>query len=158
MTTLRDHAYNLAQAYPGGAAALALRMGRNATTLQHELRGTGTAKLGLEDAAALTAFACDRRILAAWAAEEGQLLLPMPVISDVDASQCMRRLSATAQEFADLVAVATADLSDNQVSDNELARIEREASELYAAIHGLLKAVRDLHAASKPPATGVHPC
>ena len=64
MTTLLDHAYNLARAYPGGAAALALRMRKNATTLSHELRGEGTAKLGLEDAAALTALSGDLRILA----------------------------------------------------------------------------------------------
>ena len=37
MTTLRDHAYALARAYPGGAAALALRMDKNATSLSHEL-------------------------------------------------------------------------------------------------------------------------
>ncbi len=146
MTTLRDHAYNLARAYPGGAAALAVRMGKNPTTLSHELLGQGTAKLGLEDAATMTALSGpDLRILEAWNAEHGLVVIRMPKLPADSAGGCMDRLSKTAQKFSDLVREVADDLGDGRVSDNELQRIEREGAELLAAVHALLGAARALN-------------
>jgi hypothetical protein len=146
MTTLLDHAYNLARAYPGGAAALALRMRKNPTTLSHELRGEGSAKLGLEDAAALTALSGDLRILEAWNAEHGLVVIRMPHLENREAGECLKKLSETAKEFSELVTEVAGDLSDGRVNDNELRDIEREAAELLAATHALLAAARALNA------------
>lgn len=145
MTTLRDHAYQLARAYPGGAAALALRMGKSSTTLNHELLGTGTAKLGLEDAATMTALSGDLRVLEAWNAEHGLLVIRMPVLISGNAGGCLDKLSQTAKEFSELVAEVAADLGDGRLSDNELARIEREGAEVLAAVHSLLNSARVLN-------------
>lgn len=150
MTTLRDQAYNLARAYPGGAEALALRMKKNPTTLSHELRGQGSAKLGLEDAAAMTALSGDLRILEAWNAEHGLVVLHMPQLAQGSASGCLEKLSHTAREFSELVAEVAGDVGDGHLSDNELARIEREAAEVLAAVHALLNAARQLNAEGKP--------
>jgi hypothetical protein len=146
MTTLRDHAYNLARAYPGGAKALALRMEMNPTTLSHELRGQGSAKLGLDDAAALTALSGDLRILEAWNAEYGLVVIRMPHLPAGPVGGCLDKLSSTAREFSELVTEVAADMGDNRLSDNELQRIEREAAELLAAVHQLLAAARTLNA------------
>lgn len=146
MTTLRDQAYNLARAYEGGVEALALRMKRNPTTLGHELRGQGSAKLGLEDAAALTAFSGDLRILEAWNAEHGLIVIRMPDVPDGPVGGCLDKLSSTAREFSELVTEVAADMGDNRLSDNELQRIEREGAELLAAVHQLLGAARTLNA------------
>lgn len=146
MTTLRDQAYNLARAYEGGIEALALRMKRNPTTLGHELRGQGTAKLGLEDAAALTAFSKDLRILEAWNAEHGLVVIRMPDVPSGPVGGCLDKLSATAKEFSELVTEVASDMSDGRISDNELQRIEREASELLASVHTLLGSARALNA------------
>jgi hypothetical protein len=145
MTTLRDHAYNLARAYPGGAEALALRMKKNPTSLSHELRGQGTAKLGLEDAAALTALSGDLRILEAWNAEHGLIVIRTPLVTSDDPGGCLSALSKTAQEFSLLVAEVSSDMSDGRISDNELQRIEREGAEVLAAIHALLSSARALN-------------
>lgn len=146
MTTLRDHAYNLARAYPGGAEALALRMKKNPTSLSHELRGQGTAKLGLEDAAALTALSGDLRILEAWNAEHGLVVIRMPLLDATHAGECMDKLSSLARDFSELVSEVAHDLGDGRISDNELARIEREAAEMLAATHALLASARALNA------------
>ena len=146
MTTLRDHAFNLARAYPGGAEALALRMKKNPTTLSHELRGQGSAKLGLEDAAALTALSGDLRILEAWNADHGLVVIRMPQLENMPTGECMEKLSTTAREFSDLVAEVAGDLGDGRISDTELARIEREAADVLAATHALLAAARALNA------------
>ena len=144
MTTLRDHAYNLARAYPGGGEALALRMKKNPTTLSHELRGQGSAKLGLEDAAAMTALSGDLRILEAWNAEHGLVVIHMPQLVDGPASGCLEKLSQTAREFSELVAEVAGGVGDGNLSDNELARIEREGADVLAAVHGLLHAARTM--------------
>ena len=146
MTTLRDHAYNLARAYPGGAEALALRMGKNSTTLSHELRGQGTAKLSLLDAEAITDLADDNRILEAWNAKRGLIVIRMPAVTSDDPGGCLSALSKTAQEFSLLVAEVSGDMSDGRISDNELQRIEREGAEVLAAIHALLSSARALNA------------
>jgi hypothetical protein len=146
MTTLRDQANSLARAYPGGAEALALRMRKNPTTLSHELRGQGSAKLGLEDAAALTALSGDLRILEAWNAEHGLVVIRMPHLDGMPAGECLTTLSQTAREFSELVTEVSADLADGRLSDNELHRIEREAADLLAATHKLLSAARALNA------------
>lgn len=149
MTTYRDHAYNIARSYPGGAAALALRMGKNATSLQHELLGTGTAKLGLDDAVALSALAGDLRILQAWAGDAGQMLVPLPGLPDGPVSDCLLLLGNTAKEFSELVAESAKDLADGKINDNELAGIEREASEMFAAVHAFLRAAREANLQGK---------
>ena len=144
--TLRDQAYNLARAYPGGAEALALRMKKNPTTLSHELRGQGTAKLGLEDAAAMTDLSGDLRILEAWNADMGLLVIRMPEPKDGPAGSCLDKLSQTAREFSELVAEVAGDLGDGKLNDNELQRIEREAADVLAAVHALLGEARSLNA------------
>ena len=146
MTTLRDQALNLARAYPGGAAALALRMGKNPTTLNHELVGQGTAKLGLEDTATLTALSGDLRVLEAWNAEHGLIVLRMPQLVGDSVGECLDKLSKTAKEFSELVSEVAKDLGDGRVSDNELQRIEREGADVLVAVHALLQAARALNA------------
>jgi hypothetical protein len=145
MTTLVDHAFQLARAYPGGAGALALRMSKNATTLNHELVGRGSAKLGLEDAAAMTALSGDLRVLEAWNAEHNLLVIRMPLLPDGVATDCLDKLSRTAMEFSEMVQEVAQDLGDGRISDNELKRIEKEGAELLASVHQLLNAARQLN-------------
>lgn len=147
--TILDAAYHVVHDYPGGSVSLAPRLNKASTTLSHEVTATGTAKLGLLDAVKITAFSGDLRILQAWAVEAGQMLLPLPATGD-QSDECLARVSSTAKEFADLLAAAAEGLSDGAVSDNELDRLEREAGELFSAVHALLKAMRDRNQAGKP--------
>jgi len=147
--SLLDSAYDLVHDYPGGAPALGARMKKNATTLSHEVKGEGTAKLGLMDAKKMSDLSGDLRILQAWAVDAGQLLIPLPCVDD-PGDQCLAQLSRSAKEFSDLVAEVSTDLADGTISDNELARIEREAGELIANVHALMGAVRQRNQACKP--------
>lgn len=151
MTSLRDLAYNLARAYPGGAAALAFRMGKNPTTFSHELRGQGSAKLGLEDAQAMTELSGDLRILEAWNAEHGLVVIRMPEAHTGPVGGCLDKLSATAKEFSEMVTEVAGDMGDGRISDNELQRIEREGADLLAAVHQLLNAARAVNALEHQP-------
>lgn len=146
-----DAARNVADDYPGGAKALAQRMDKNPFTLMHELAGTGTAKLGLLTAVKMTTRSGDLRILNEFASECGCLVLPMPeALRELHGGELMRQLARTAKEFADLVSEVSGDLADDKVSDNEMARIVREWSELVATGQTLVAGVRAKHDADKP--------
>ena len=147
---LRDAAYNTVHDYAGGAASLAPRMGKSVSVLSHEVTGTGTAKLGLLDAEKITHLTGDLRILEAFATNCGQMLVPLPHAVDVDADDCMLRLAATVKEFSDLCTEVAGDLKDSQISDNELARVDRECGELIASIHSLREALARRNQAGKP--------
>lgn len=148
---LRDVAFNVVHDYAGGATSLAPRIDRNPTTLNHELNGTGTAKLGLLDAEKITLMTGDMRILQAFAINCGQMLVPLPDASAYGDDDAMLHLAATAKEFADLVREVSVDIVDGQISDNELARIDRESGELIASLHALREALAKRNAEHRRP-------
>lgn len=147
---LRDVAFNVVHDSPGGAVSLAPRLGKSHTSLAHELNGTGIAKLGLLDAEKITLLTGDLRILAAFAANCGQMLLPLPEAMVLSQDDCMLRLADTAREFGELCKEVGGDLSDGKISDNELGRINREGGELIASLHALLESLARRHADGKP--------
>lgn len=146
---LLDAAYNLVADYPGGAHSLAPRIGKGVSTLSHELTATGTAKLGLLDAEKMTELADDNRILSAWATARGQMLLPLPKIAAQLDDDCMIRLAGSAKEFGEVCSEVASDLADGTITDNELARIDRETGELIASLQSLRASLAVRNQASK---------
>lgn len=138
-----DAAYNVGEDYKdGGTAGLARRIGRNPTTLTHELTRTGTAKLGLADAVKMSVLSRDLRVLHAYAASCGQMCVPLPESIDMQGDDVLKALADSSREFAELCQETCADMADGEISDNELARIDRERGELIAALHHLGEAIR----------------
>lgn len=146
-----DAAYRVVHRYPGGADSLAPRLtNKSPTTLSHEVKGTGTAKFGLQTAVEVTDFSGDLEILHAWATHAGQMLVPLPTLEQQEEDDCMQRLAASAKEFAEFMTEVSTTLSDRKVTDNELARIERAAGEMYSTVHATLIALRNRNQAGKP--------
>lgn len=143
-------AQNVAEDYKGGARQLAIDIDRNPTTFSHELNETGSAKLGLRTAVKMTKRAKDLRILNAFAAECGQVCVPLPESLMVDGDMTMQGLGRIAKEFGDVVQEVSAAAADGEVSANELQRVERQWGELVAAGQSLLAHMRAKHEASKP--------
>lgn len=144
-----DAAFNVVSDYPGGASALGPRLGKRGDSLSHELKSTGTAKFGLLDAVKVTELSSDLRILQAFAAVCGQMVVPLPAFTP-NSSGCMARLADTAREYGELCTEVAKDLADGQISDNELARIDRETGELIASLHALRASLVDINQAAKP--------
>lgn len=128
--SVADAAYHTVHDYPGGAAALQVRMGK--TNLSGEVNpNIKTAKLGIEDAVTVQALAGDFRVLYAMAVELGHFPpVPMPDGVSISDAPCMQTLSEAAKEFSDVVSTVAAGLADGKVSDNDLASATREWSEL----------------------------
>jgi hypothetical protein len=147
--------YNLAHKFPGGARALALLMGKNPTTLSHELTGTGTAKLGLVDAIAMVKAAREQELphalvpIHALCRELGGMFVQLP--QGVDAGDdTLRHLANVAAELGDVAREVDERTRDGDVSDNDLRAIEPQALEVVAAIDRLMSNLRARNAAAKP--------
>jgi len=136
-------AFNVAHDYKGGAAQLAVDIGRNPTTFSHEVSETGAAKLGLKTAAKMTQRSGDLRILMAFAAQNNQMLVPVPASLDQTADECMKAMSNMSREFGELCQEICKSLGeDGDINDNELDRITSEAGQMSAAIHQMVSAAQ----------------
>lgn len=147
--SVADAAFHTVHGYPGGAAALGLRMGKS--NLSGEVNpNVKTAKLGLEDAVRVMLLADDYRILYAMAADCRHFPpVPMPDGLSLDATPCMQTLSETAKEFSDVVSTVAAGLADGRVTDNDLADALREWSELIVKGQVLMQQLAALNATLK---------
>ncbi len=147
-----DAAYNVVHDYPGGAESLGPRVEKNPTTLSHEVAEVGTAKLGLKTAVKLTAFTKDYRILEAFAAQCGRMVLPMPEVLAGETDDCLKSLGEVLRESGELVREITGSLADGTINDNEYDRIAKECGHLVSGVTNLLAAARARNAAGKPGA------
>lgn len=148
--SLVDKAYNLVEAYPGGAVSLAPRMDKVAGVLSAEVARRGTAKFGLDDALKVTQFSGDYRILHAFAEACGQMCIPLPGFYHSDEDDVLQALGSASAEFSALCQEVCRSMGDGDITDNELTRIERERSELMARLHKLGEAIITRNLRGKP--------
>lgn len=150
MSTL-DAAFNVVHDYPGGANSLAprLRSGMSGTYLDALVKQTGTAKLGLMEAEKITILSGDLRILASFANNCGQMIVPMPHFVELASDDCFEKLADVAKEFGTLCREVGADLDDGKISDNELARIDKECGLMVSSVHALRVALTARNVAEK---------
>jgi hypothetical protein len=137
----------------GGATALGHAIGHPA--LVNELNENGTAKLGLMTAVEMSDTANDDSILEAWAQRRNQMLIPLPMTATAGGDLTMHALSRLGKEFGDVVQEVCATCADDDVSENELARVEKQWSELVSVGRHLIAGLRAKHEASKPTALRV---
>ena len=130
-----DAARHLVQNYPGGAESLAPRLTKKSpVTLRHEVNPPqdSTAKLGLRTAVEMTQVSDDFAILNQFAADCNAIVLRLPANLDPDA-QVAQQTAQLAQEFAELMGEIAVSTADRTISDNEMARIQRNWSDLVNA-------------------------
>lgn len=144
-------AYNVVADYPGGALALAPQLGKSASSLSHELnRNYPTAKLGLHDAVKISVLTGDHRVLTAFAAECGCLVVPIASNAGGEA-ETLEALGQLAREFADVVATTGAAMADGRVTAAELDHMEREVGDLVAVAQRVLQLARARHEQGQLP-------
>lgn len=150
-----DAAYHTVHDYPGGAEALAVRLGnKRGTSLSHEVRppAGSTAKLGLMTAVEIMELSGDLRILNAIC---GRLNCapPVPLPAGDHEDGCAAALAAeVARDFAELMGEVARDVADSVITDNELQRLERRFGELVAAGQRMLAHFGQINATAKPTA------
>lgn len=151
--SLLDVAFATVHDYPGGAASLAPRMLKGASTLAQELTHRNTAKLGLLDAERIMLLTGDLRILEAMANNCGAALVPFPDAdeqSGAEDHEVIGALAKLAKEFGGLLAEVGADVADGKVNANELKRIDRQAAALMQSLHSMRALLGRMHDDGQP--------
>jgi hypothetical protein len=149
-----DAAFNVGHDYPGGAAALASRIDKNPTTFGHELKGTGSAKLGLHDAVKMTLRSQDFRILDAFNRVCGRMAVALPEAMGEDVDDCIQRLGLASGKFGKVTAETCAALADGVITPNEQMVYRRGMAELIQAMHCLDQALDANLKANAPKSAG----
>ena len=137
-----DAACHTAHSYPGGTAALALRMGVNPNTLAHKVDPSkGTHVLGLKEALMMQKFSGDKRITHAMCAALGGVFIE---IGSNEFGSSIAEVSKMISEFGETITEMQKSASDGVVTPNEIAKCEKEVAELFAAANGALKSLRSM--------------
>lgn len=140
---VEDAAYATVHDAPGGAAALAPRMGMSAAILRAKVcPGTNRNKLMLEEADKLMGLTGDFRILQAMNAEHGFAMQPLPEHEGA-AGESLGELvldsNIAAGTFAGAIRAA---LSDGLISEREMKAISAAGLAEQAVIMSLMEKLR----------------
>ncbi|SDJ60469.1 phage regulatory CII family protein [Pseudomonas indica] len=141
--------YHAVREYPGGAAAVAATVGRNATTLQHKLSPTHpTHTLNVAELEEILPLTRDPRVMDSLCMAFGDAIWldvrdlqpgssPASLVSGI--GEMLRRES-------DLAGQVAASLEDNRIDLDELAELELLTVRMAQAVFGLLFRARQQHA------------
>ncbi len=146
---LNDALRRMVRTYPGGLNAVALRMGKSASTLDKEIRGAAGFKLGLQDAQDAMELCHDvgavgaLELLHLQAARVNQALLALPTAER--GQMTLESLARLMHECADLVGVVTKAKADGCICDNELRDCFTAWGQLMAAGHALMGGLQAQH-------------
>ncbi len=146
----QDAIHHVVHDFPGGAEALAPRIGRGAQVLRNKVTLEGVAGVRrsheptLADVAAITRITGDLRVLDALAAEVGAVVLRLPTIDALGDSALLDMVLTANDEYGRACAALRDALADGEVDRLEFDRLERETLESVRAQLELLDRVRGL--------------
>ena len=127
---IADAAYTAVHDYPGGALALAPRLGMSGSILSNKVNpNINTHHLTLAEALRITTLTGDMRILHAMCSELHHMAIPLPTVGDEDV---MTAMTSTIAEFGDYLKAASDALADGKVTKLELRKIGKEMGDLMA--------------------------
>ena len=128
-----DAAYKTVHDYPGGADALAARIGTTGPVLRNKVNPTNDRnKLTLEEAVEIADFTNDDRMLQTWASRRGKILVDAEP-ADVRSSVIDCVLDAQAKEGM-LSSVLLSALSDGSINEREMREIQAAAIAVQSAV------------------------
>lgn len=146
----QDAIHHVVHDFPGGAEALAPRIGRGAQVLRNKVTLEGVAGVRrsheptLADVAAITRITGDLRVLDALAAEVGAVVLRLPVIDSLGDAALLDMVLAVNDEYGQACAALRDGLADGEIDRQEFARIERETLEVVRGQLELLDRLRGM--------------
>lgn len=153
-----DALKRLCEAYPGGVAAVAQRLGKHPGTLRNELCPPlgGSAKLGWLDALSIMQMGRQVGLPQALAPLDlvemdfGRMAVALPEAAEGVDAGFVERVAAVAQEFGRFMADVAASAVDGQISDNELKRATAECADLMGALQQLMALLASMNERCKP--------
>ncbi|MPS27576.1 MAG: hypothetical protein E2576_11085 [Alcaligenaceae bacterium] len=146
-----DALYHAVHDYPGGAEALAVRMGISASSLQHKVNPRyPTAHCSPEEMVEIVELTGDTGPLIAIAHRLRAVVTFLPALADECDDGLMSRTAEACREFGELIAEVGEAVADGRVTDNELRRVEAGITDLHKAMHGLHAMLVGINERGKP--------
>ena len=145
---IQDAAHRIGHEYPGGAVALAHRMGIGPVVFNSKLNpNTLTHHLTLAEAQRMQQLAGRTDILEAMADELGYVIVKIPECAhDIDIAKATRRAVV---EFGQWIEEIDKSLEDGSVTQNELKAIEKELVEMMSQAQHLTAALSSIKSTGK---------
>lgn len=150
-----DELRRMVRNYPGGRPALAVRLGKPDETLRKELEGAQGFKLSVAVALEIQSYCVEvgtqecHAFAHVVAREAGGLFVPgctgIESLPNVTSS-----LSQQTKEVAEMVLAVLSSINDEDISDNELREIQKEALDAVRAINRLVRTCEQKNMADKP--------
>lgn len=133
---ITDAAYAVVHDYPGGSESLAPRLGLSGAMLRNKVNPHNeTHKLGLIEAARLTDVTNDNRILEAWLAERGAVMVRLPALVDApDNEEILDRFMNLTVQYGALAKRFSEATADGEVDQREMADIERIGTLIHRTV------------------------
>ena len=145
MSAVADAAYNTVHDYPGGAEALAPRMGKSAKVLDSKVsRNVSTHRLTLHEAVQIMGLTGDHRMLRAICRHLGYLDPIRAVVYEGIADEQLLELVAAALESGDVSRSLVAAWFDGQVSQREFEAFDEQTIEAMTALAELRDRLRGM--------------
>ena len=141
--------------YPGGRAVLAARRGKTEEVVRKETCGSPSHKLGLLDAIAYSDMCIEAQSPHCYAfvnsvAGAAGRFIELPVRDMVGKQDLRNEAAAVMKEGTDVLIELNAALADEEISDNELRRIEKEVAEAEERLQAVLRGAQARNKAGKP--------
>lgn len=141
--------YHAVREYPGGAAAIAATVGRNATTLQHKLSPTHpTHTLNVAELEEILPLTRDPRVMDSLCDAFGAAV--WIDISGLEqggsATSMLAGISEMLHRESDLTSKVAKSLEDNRIDLDELAELELLTLRMAQSVFGLMARARQQHA------------
>lgn len=134
---VRDAAWRIGRAYPGGIPCLAQRLEVNAETLKKKLNpNCETHRLSVDEAVDVQLHAQRFDVLHAMAWSLDHVAIHVP---DAPAEQVAARLAVVGAEVGDVFRLAQQVLADGQVTPNERRELATQITEAISALSAVLK-------------------
>jgi hypothetical protein len=145
--TPRDAFFNLVSDYPGGADALAPRLGISPWTLRHKADPKCTThKPGLEEVIKAELLSGDHRPLHAHNEALGYRCLRIDHLPHVADEDLLQAVNAFAKETGEALAAMSAAIEDGKITENEIRRFERQVADIAPAAAKLADLMRAIAA------------
>jgi hypothetical protein len=144
--SVEDAAYHVAHSYQGGVPALAIRMGKNSNTLQHKLNPSQDLhKLTLAEAAAITSFTGDSRIVDAMAALIGRVSVSIPQMGDLSDSALLDLVGKLLAQQGNMFNEFTRRYADGDIDSEDFEVLDAASNQIVQCVIEWKKRVEHIH-------------
>lgn len=140
MSSVLDAVYHTVRNYPGGAEALATRMGCSANVLRNKVSpNKDTHHLRLDEAVAMMALTGDAQVLYAMADELGYFVSPAIGLEEFSNTDLLVEFNRLYQGIGQFAAHTNTSVADGKIDDKERRALFRDVLTSTGQMHAIFR-------------------